>query len=320
MKAMTLIATIALCYTLSPPSSSSARLVAAGAFAGEQVTQVPASCIPPGFGETINRPIDSASNGCGLSGQGTEKTAAERDKQEAQNQVKNNFCAWTNGAVPALVTTLSFDRLQSAIPANFPWDSRMPTAAERAALQGIHTTTEGDTIGEGSYVQYVGYLLEGHFAGAESVTCGRNKRQDIDIHLAFTRERPWTLNLADRHRVECSSISAEISGHHRPIDWDFLGRMTKSPAVQKLIGAQAKLADEDLQRPMRIRGQLFFDASHGVCSNGVPGSGDPARRSGWEIHPVYSIDVCRVRTLSSCDIDDENDWTPLADRPVPDEQ
>jgi hypothetical protein len=32
-----------------------------------------------------------------------------------------------------------------------------------------------------------------------------------------------------------------------------------------LVKAQQKLVDEDLQRPLRIRGHLFFDASHGLC-------------------------------------------------------
>ena len=69
------------------------------------------------------------------------------------------------------------------------------------------------------------------------------------------------LDLKNRGPVECSSVTAEISPHHRPIDWDFLGRMTGTPAAQKLVKAQQKLVDEDLQRPLRIRGHLFFDAS-----------------------------------------------------------
>jgi hypothetical protein len=60
----------------------------------EQVEQVPASCIPPGFGEPVQHyAIDSASNGCGLRGRGTGKTVEDREKQEIQNLMKNNFCA-----------------------------------------------------------------------------------------------------------------------------------------------------------------------------------------------------------------------------------
>ena len=72
------------------------------------------------------------------------------------------------------------------------------------------------------------------------------------------------MDLKNRGPVECASVTAEIRPHHRPIDWDLLGRMTGTPAAQKLVKAQQKLADENLQRPLRIRGHLFFDASHGL--------------------------------------------------------
>jgi hypothetical protein len=174
--------------------------------------------------------------------------------------MKNQFCAWRD-TDPALVTRYSFDQLQKRLPAGFPWGSRtnMPTAEERKAIREFYMTSEGDTIGEGSNVVFVAYLLEGHFGGAESVNCGRSQRQDVDIHLALVTERPWTLKLTNRGPVECSSVTAEISPHHRPIDWDFLGRMTGTPAAQKLVKAEQKLVDEDLQRPLRIRGHLFFD-------------------------------------------------------------
>ena len=48
---------------------------------------------------------------------------------------------------------------------------------------------------------------------------------------------------------------------------DLLGLMTGTPAAQKLIKAQAKLADEDLQRPLRIRGHLLAATRH-TCSVG----------------------------------------------------
>jgi hypothetical protein len=155
----------------------------------------------------------------------------------------------------------------------------------------VSTTSEGDTTGESFYVHFIACLLEGHVGGAESINCGRSQRQDVDIHLALVSERPWTRS----HQpgpVECSSVTAAISPHHRPIDWDILGCMTGTPAAQKRVKAQQKLVDEDLQRPLRIRGHLFFDASPGLCKGNEPTTGTPPRRSGWEILPVYSIDVC----------------------------
>jgi hypothetical protein len=158
----------------------------------------------------------------------------------------------------------------------------------------------------------VGFILEGHFGGSESVNCDLTTRQNVDIHLALVDRKPSTLDLNNLD-TECLSVTAEISSHRRPIDWEILGRMTKTPAAQKLTGAQAKLADEDLQRPIRIRGQLMFDASRSLCTSaGHRTSGNPARRSGWEIHPVYEIHVCKnATTLATCTIDDESRWTPL---------
>jgi hypothetical protein len=141
-------------------------------------------------------------------------------------------------------------------------------------------------IGEGSYVQYVGFLLEGHPGSAEGVTCGRNKKADVDIHLAFANARPSAAAMKDRHATECKSVTAEISAHHRPVEWDMLRNMYGKPAERKLIGAQERQADEDLQRPLRIRGHLFFDASHVICQGGEPVGTNPPRRSAWEIHPV----------------------------------
>ena len=152
--------------------------------------QVPAACVPAEFGDPpIVRPIDRATTGCDLDGEASASDPAEAAKQAAQNITKNEFCAWRD-TDPALVTRFSFDQLQKRLPAGFPWGSRtnMPTAEERKAIREFYTTSEGDTIGEGSYVVFVAYLLEGHFGGAESVNCGRSQRQDIDIHLALVTD------------------------------------------------------------------------------------------------------------------------------------
>ena len=274
--------------------------------------QVPSQCIPPAFGgedDAIVRPIDHATKGCGLEG-----SSAGDEPHEAQNLVKNNFCAWPD-TDPALVTRKSFDELMKQMP-TIPFGSgkTMPSAAQRKSLQGFYTTSEGDTIGEGSFVVFVGFLLEGHFGGAESVNCGLTKRADIDVHLALVTQKPSTLDLKNRGPVECSSITAEISPHHRPIEWDILGRITGTPAAQKLVKALGRLEDEDLLRPLRIKGQLMFDASHVTCNGNTPSKGQPPRRSGWEIHPVYSIEVCKFTTLQSCRFDQETVglWTPLS--------
>ena len=65
-----------------------------------------------------------------------------------------------------------------------------------------------------------------------------------------------------------------------------------------------------LERPVRISGQLFFDASH---QPGRPGQrNEPRLRATlWEIHPVYQIDVCRKSTLAGCRASEAGAWVPL---------
>lgn len=305
MRIITVGAAAAL-IAIAAASASSTRLntdLAAGA--GQLTDPLPATCTP--FGALASsRPIDQS---CGLQG-----SPAGTGGQKAQDRVKNNLCAYQDGT-PATITRITLDRLQALTPskASLPWGTRTnipATDAARAQLQGLYTTTNGDTVGEGSYVEVVAYILEGHFGGAESVNCDQTTRQNVDIHLALVTDRPSTLDLTN-YDTECSSITAEITGHHRPVDWEFLGRMTSPTAGQKLIAAQRKLGDEDLKRPVRIRGQLMFDASHALCAAGHRTANNPARRAGWEIHPVYSIDVCNATSLATCKGDNGSRWTPL---------
>jgi hypothetical protein len=76
----------------------------------------------------------------------------------------------------------------------------------------------------------------------------------------------------------------EISPHFRPAQWE-RDRLRETRA-----------------HPVRITGQLFFDAAHTVS---------PKRISLWEIHPVYGIDVCINGTIASCPAGNESKWMPL---------
>ncbi len=56
----------------------------------------------------------------------------------------------------------------------------------------------------------------------------------------------------------------------------------------------------------------MFDASHGLCdSHGHRTASNPARRTGWDIHAVYAIDVCHAPTLATCEANNPVRWTPL---------
>jgi hypothetical protein len=59
-----------------------------------------------------------------------------------------------------------------------------------------------------------------------------------------------------------------------------------------------------------VTGQLFFDASHKPCESDTD-TVSPKRISGWEIHPVYAIDVCINTTLASCPAGNESKWIAL---------
>lgn len=197
-----------------------------------------------------------------------------------QNRAKNNFCA---EGPPARVSRWSFVRLQRASD-NAGFTTGSPPS-DRSGLQDLYTTSDGTTIGEGSLVQFVGFIIDAHHSNVqngESVNCKLGGRENNDIHIVLAESKSIS-NF-------CTSITAEMSPHFRPEDWD-------SGVL------------EDLGRPVRLTGQLFFDGSHVPCRPGNPAS--PARVSVWEIHPIYQVDVCRNTSLSGCPFDDEAKWVPL---------
>lgn len=208
---------------------------------------------------------------------------AGRPAQKAQNDAKNNFCA---GGTPAEITTLSFQKLQAAAKkagVSFGSDSQLPE--DRTALRDVYTTSKGDKIGEGSLVQLVAFVLDAHYSnvsGGESVNCKVNGKENNDIHILLGR----TVNTQP-----CGSVTAEMSPHFRPVGW-----------------TDAALNDTN-GHPVRLTGQLFFDASHRPCTPGHPQN--PKRISLWEIHPIYAVDVCKNTTLPACDRAEESVWTPL---------
>ncbi|SRR6266545_68552 len=97
----------------------------------------------------------------------------------------------------------------------------------------------------------------------------------------------FTFSLARTKNADlCRSIGAEIIPHFRPPLW-----------VQIYY---AEHYEELKRHPLRLKGHLFFDASHHPCEDPNMTDRDPLRRSDWEIHPVYSIDVCSNTSLSGC--------------------
>lgn len=162
-----------------------------------------------------------------------------------------------------MTTPVSFKKLQKG--AEDAGIKGVP--ADRSQLKDLHTTTEADTIGEGSVVEFSGFLIKGRFSNVgtgETVYCKLPDLEENDIHLNIVPDKPpvepTKKQLED---LECQSVVAEISPHFRPERWEPLGTLVKTTAN---ASAAKKIAALDLRRPMRFTGHLFFDGSHKPCT------------------------------------------------------
>jgi hypothetical protein len=229
-------------------------------------------------------PIDDS---CGSDGSSSEGTA-----QALQNEAKNNFCASSS---PVVMTFDDFGQLQQKAEeahVTFGSDGQLPK--DRSALRSLLQVGRSGTVGEGNVVRLAAYVKDAHFSNVsngESVNCKTKGTESNDIHIVLV-EQP--------DEDACKSVTAEMSPHFRPELW--------TPTTLNHIG----------NRPLRFTGQLFFDGSHRPCVEGGA-SPSPQRRSLFEIHPVYSVDVCRnVPTAGSpidsvCNPQSDGDWKKLED-------
>ena len=220
-----------------------------------------------------------------------------------QNLAKNNFCA--KGA-PTVISYDAFVALQAAVNgmSDLVWGSGQKLPADRSVLQNlsIKDGSRSLTVGEGSKVSFVGYVMAYEFAdthSGEDVNCNLSGDENNDIHLTLRAtpglilKRPTTLP-----DPRCNSVSAEISPHYRPAAWDRLAAASSNAVFTKY--------------PLRITGALTFDAEHKPCdAAGKPAPGSPVRISVWEIHPVYAVDVCKYAALARCKATDDSAWTPF---------
>jgi hypothetical protein len=210
--------------------------------------------------------------------EGCAKTQAD----EAQNHRKNFLCA----KGPAVrISFATMDQLQQAVDVmkkkgQFHYDNgKPPSPTERAKLKNLKTVdVDGNAVEltEGSLVSIEAFVLDAKhddtallgFSG-EGVNCKNDTTDWNDIHIALGTKASST---------ECSSVTAEIIPHFRPAVWD---RFDSNKATS---GAVNGLKVKGLF--VRIIGQLFFDGSH-LAKPCQP----PRRRTSWEIHPVYDIQV-----------------------------
>lgn len=220
---------------------------------------------------------------CGPEGSGRGGKALSAGNR-LQNRAKNNF--WAKGSVVDLDVP-NFLALQKMVDRDLKLKYGSGALPEdRAVLQKL-IKVGGLEIGEGSLVRYAGFVhhpRNSNLSKGESVNCNRGGVQYNDIHIDIMR---------DPEAHVCSSITVEISPHYRP----------------KLYNVA--LIKEVQDRPMRFTGQLFFDGSHKPCETPTGPGGNPKRITVWEIHPVYSIDVCKSRDLKKCKSSDASVWIPM---------
>jgi len=233
------------------------------------------SCTLPFQNVALNHPIDFSDQSCGMSGD------SPSNNLRVQNLVKNNFCAGTNFRDVSLA---DFVALQRQADARVGGGDVMKLPSARGALKNLY-----NGMGEGSAIRFTGYIMNAHYSDVgtgESVNCHARGSDANDIHV----------NLVSRadESDRCQSITAEISPHMRPAKWE----------VDNLeVLTQGKVL-------VRISGQLMYDASHRPCSDGVKAL--PQRLSTWEIHPVYSIEICPTAQQDVCA---DSQWVPLAPAP-----
>ena len=220
-------------------------------------------------------PIDDE---CDIEGQGS-------DRSHLQNRAKNNFCA--KGS-PIIVTFSTFMRLQQAADkfdkSEIPFGSGNSLPPDRSKLKDV-IIVAGNKLGEGNVVTFVGFIVSArnsNVSKGESVNCKKGGKTNNDIHIEVGR----TPNVD-----ECSTATAEIPPHFRPLAWEEIVDFDRDP------------------HPFKFTGQLFFDASHVPCRPGK--RANPARASIWEIHPVYAIEICKNKTLAGCPANDASKWTPF---------
>lgn len=245
-------------------------------------------CPAPFEATPTKRPIDKT---CPNDGKFVDNDTPEHHEQ---NRAKNGLCAVGSGGEvqkdPIPVTLSTFDQLEAKVLAkgiDFGGSDNLPK--DRKLLrENMVTNASGIPVAEGSYVVFVGKMLENHATGVESVNCSLPGVRNFDIHIALVGQGETN---------PCKSVTAEIIPHYRPDSW---------------YNTYFKKTYKELQdHPWRVKGQMFFDGSHRPCNDPLRGSKDPLRRSSWEIHPVYSIDICANTTVASCKADDESKWTPL---------
>jgi hypothetical protein len=242
---------------------------------------------------------------CGVNGD-----SASKSGEFPQNQHKNELCA-TGAAQDVTIADLlglQHEVDESGMPFGSFFGGGSGPPKDRTPLTNLPALPNGLKLEEGDVVSFVGFLAEAHYMpksesvpkkgkGGESVNCHSTQHAMADIHLAFSSEKGRiTAKDPQKQQKTCNTISGEMIPHLRPEVWNI-------DNLNEVI---------DLERPVRITGHLFFDASHVPCRDGKITNGNPLRISGWEIHPIYTFEVCKFTDSKKCLSNNKAAWQPLS--------
>jgi hypothetical protein len=252
--------------------------------------QAPQFTIPPGkhLPYAIIAPAADPLAACDADGVTTGNAPSAQKKRE--NAAKNNL--WVTGT-PTALEFADFTTLQNAI------GDKPDLTASRKIVETPRTVEHGKA-GEGSLVQLVAHIRDVHIADClapapprngefgEAVNCDFIGVHANDLHITLMPPSTPTAN-------ECDSVTAEMIPHFRPDAWQMLDQRTPT------------------NNSVRLTGTLFFDDSHKPCNPQTkkPASNsDPPRRSVWEIHPIYALDVCTAPSTAQCTATNAAVWMP----------
>jgi hypothetical protein len=200
---------------------------------------------------------------------------------QLQNAQKNSLCVTGAAVEIGFQTLVNLQKeIKTKIDNNEIPDGRPPKS--RATLASLPTVDKNGTaikLGEGRLVKLEAFVLNAKHDdtkqlgfGGEGVNCYNDDPEWNDVHIVLVE------NASD---AECDSVTAEIIPHFRSTNYD---RFDCDPRTSGAVnGIQAVKGLHVV-----ITGRLFYDGSHRICVNG---QGSPARKSLWEIHPVFDIQV-----------------------------
>jgi len=217
-----------------------------------------------------------------------DKTEDERQADALLNRLKQTTS--TNGT-PIRVSFDDLAKLQELADAAVGQGESI-SPQRRGLLQDL-ALSASRKVSEGDLVELRGFVVQDSPrpkpSGAESVNCRLAKAINNDIHIPIVE---------DAEDEEFAAVVVEMIPQGRPDGW---------------ISKKLKRAARD-DRPIIVRGRLFYDNKHKVNSDSEQDNGQPKRFTLWEIHPVTEFHVC-VRADRKCGdtLAKPKDWKRLED-------